>query len=83
MLFDADFFFMNILYNVHSTGYELWFSIQHNNIISVNFMQYVNFLCTYVRRTFPSVVEAKLYISSTLNIDLTLWHTQLIVCAVK
>ena len=24
---------------------------------------------------------AKLYISSTLNIDLILWHTQLIVCA--
>jgi hypothetical protein len=26
---------------------------------------------------------AKLYIPSTLNIDLILWHTQLIVCAVK
>ena len=26
---------------------------------------------------------SKLYISSTLNIDLILWHTQLIVCAVK
>ena len=25
----------------------------------------------------------KLYIASTLNIDLILWHTQLIVCAVK
>ena len=25
--------------------------------------------------------EAKLYIPSTLNIDLILWHTQLIVCA--
>ena len=25
----------------------------------------------------------KLYIPSTLNIDLILWHTQLIVCAVK
>ena len=24
-----------------------------------------------------------IYIPSTLNIDLTLWHTQLIVCAVK
>ena len=29
------------------------------------------------------VVSAKLYIPSTLNIDLILWHTQLIVCAVK
>ena len=28
-------------------------------------------------------LDAKLYIPSTLNIDLTLWHTQLIVCAVK
>ena len=27
--------------------------------------------------------QPKLYISSTLNIDLILWHTQLIVCAVK
>ena len=27
--------------------------------------------------------KSKLYISSTLNIDLILWHTQLIVCAVK
>ena len=26
---------------------------------------------------------AKLYISSTLNIDFILWHTHLIVCAVK
>ena len=25
----------------------------------------------------------KLYIPSTLNIDLMLWHTKLIVCAVK
>ena len=25
--------------------------------------------------------DAKLYIPSTLNIDLILWHTQLIVCA--
>ena len=25
--------------------------------------------------------ESKLYIPSTLNIDLILWHTQLIVCA--
>ena len=67
MLFDADFFFMNILYNVHSTGYELWFSIQHNNIISVNFMQYVNFLCTYVRRTFPSVVEGQHFIFAMID----------------
>ena len=28
-----------------------------------------------------SVVGAKLYIPSTLNIDLILWHSQLIVCA--
>ena len=27
--------------------------------------------------------EPKLYIPSTLNIDLVLWHTQLIVCAEK
>ena len=27
--------------------------------------------------------KSKLYIPSTLNIDLILWHTQLIVCAVK
>ena len=27
--------------------------------------------------------RSKLYIPSTLNIDLILWHTQLIVCAVK
>ena len=27
--------------------------------------------------------EAKLYIPSTLNTDYILWHTQLIVCAVK
>ena len=26
-------------------------------------------------------LKAKLYIPSTLNIDLILWHTQLIVCA--
>ena len=34
-------------------------------------------------RLFPILVdhEAKLYIPSTLNIDLILWHTQLIVCA--
>ena len=28
-------------------------------------------------------IRAKLYIPSTLNIDLRLWHTHLIVCAVK
>ena len=28
-------------------------------------------------------LEAKLYTPSTLNIDLILWHTQLIMCAVK
>ena len=28
-------------------------------------------------------LKLKLYIPSTLNIDLILWHTQLIVCAVK
>ena len=28
-------------------------------------------------------IQAKLYIPSTLNIDLILWHTQLIVYAVK
>ena len=27
--------------------------------------------------------EAKLYIPSTLNTDYLLWHTQLIVCAVR
>ena len=30
-----------------------------------------------------SSYSPKLYIPSTLNIDLMLWHTQLIVCAVK
>ena len=30
-----------------------------------------------------SIAQPKLYIPSNLNIDLTLWHTQLIVCAVK
>ena len=30
-----------------------------------------------------SRLVSKLYIPSTLNIDLILWHTQLIVCAVK
>ena len=29
------------------------------------------------------VCQAKLYIPSTLNIDLILWHTQLIVCVRK
>ena len=29
------------------------------------------------------MICSKLYIPSTLNIDLILWHTQLIVCAVK
>ena len=29
----------------------------------------------------PSWASPKLYIPSTLNIDLILWHTQLIVCA--
>ena len=29
------------------------------------------------------VQNSKLYIPSTINIDLILWHTQLIVCAVK
>ena len=28
-------------------------------------------------------LQSKLYIPSALNIDLILWHTQLIVCAVK
>ena len=28
-------------------------------------------------------IYAKLYIQSTINIDLILWYTQLIVCAVK
>ena len=28
-------------------------------------------------------IQAKLYIPSTTNITLILWHTQLIVCAVK
>ena len=32
-------------------------------------------------RTFVSLPVAKLYIPSILNIDLILWHTQLIVCA--
>ena len=27
------------------------------------------------------ILQAKLYIPSTLNIELILWHTQLIVCA--
>ena len=31
--------------------------------------------------TFRSSLLSKLYIPSTLNIDLILWHTQLIVCA--
>ena len=35
---------------------------------------------TWPRRPFP-ILKAKLYIPSTLNIDLILWHTQLIVCA--
>ena len=30
-----------------------------------------------------TMLDPKLYILSTLNIDLILWHTQLIVCAVK
>ena len=29
------------------------------------------------------VIDPKLHIPSTLNIDLILWHTQLILCAVK
>ena len=29
------------------------------------------------------ILIPKLYITSTLNIDLILWHTQLIVCVVK
>ena len=32
---------------------------------------------------FPLWIQSKLSIPSTLNIDLILWHTQLIVCAVK
>ena len=36
----------------------------------------------YVDRILPFFDPSpKLYIPSTLNIDLTLWHTQLIVCA--
>ena len=38
----------------------------------------------YESRIFPNFLTsmtAKLYIPSTLNIDLILWHTQLIVCA--
>ena len=31
----------------------------------------------------PFALNSKLYIPSTLNIDLILWRTQLIVCAVK
>ena len=32
---------------------------------------------------FKTMPTSKLYIPSTLNIGLILWHTQLIVCAVK
>ena len=38
----------------------------------------INFLCTTKVNIAPS-----LYIPSTLNTDYLLWHTQLIVCAVK
>ena len=41
---------------------------------------YINF---FYKTKLILIPQAKLYIPSTLNINLILWHTQLIVCAVK
>ena len=41
-------------------------------------------ICTYMLESVQYLnfrLGSKLYIPSTLNIDLILWHTQLIVCA--
>ena len=41
------------------------------------------FLGLHLEKTLDLYHKPKLYIPSTINIDLILWHTQLIVCAVK
>ena len=45
-----------------------------------NFFEF-NFTLQIISQLFILVVAPKLYIPSTLNIDLILWSTQLIVCA--
>ena len=44
---------------------------------------FLNFFMHLTQKCAVSVVEAKLYTPSTLNIDFIQWHTQLNVCAVK
>ena len=49
-------------------------------------VEYTTFAVNFGQNIFSLnivVSTPKLYIPSTLNIDLLLWHTQLIVCAVK
>ena len=55
------------------------------NQIDKNFRFSKKFLVGKIRCKYTEILRAdpKLYIPSTLNIDLILWHTQLIVFALK
>ena len=61
------------------------FSLQNNNGKLDFCLDDVVFSSQHLKDIKCSILEsqAKLYIPSTLNIDLKLWHIQLIVCAVK
>ena len=43
----------------------------------------IEYESSVIKRLIRGKCDPKLYIPSTLNIDLLLWHTQLIMCAVK
>ena len=82
--------------SLHVSGYLLtkYVDLTMNNLyLNSNFSGLLSFYLgrkihndvsfRFVKHDFHPITYTKLYIPSTLNIDLILWLTQLIVCAVK
>ena len=64
-----------------------WVDLSKNDLPAITFCHQGNTRMAFAERLIQAANEkspkAKLYIPSTPNIDLILWHAQLIVCAVK
>ena len=69
------------LLNIQSDSLFMYLPIVEDGQVTGHFTTLSQSCVTFGGGVFGT--RAKLYIPSTLNIDLILWHTQSIVCAVK
>ena len=85
----AKFMLISKVYQVKSNLLKMKIFVLINTILDYKSYEFSAFLFKLKKRATlcfscgSAASKPKLYIPSILNIDLILWHTQLIVCAVK